>query len=133
MAAKRILGYYTQRFTGLTGTNHTEFRPFDFSTFGLTSRARAIIEVDCVALATSDLGNSYNDYYSARLIYTFVPPTTGSLNATYITFNAGVQLNWSSSAVSSPYGIEIACTGQATSATFTVFCAARIVSFVNND
>lgn len=134
MASKKILDFNSQRFGGLTGTNDVLFRPFDFSTYGLTSVTRAIIEYDCVALATVDTGNTYNDAYSGRMIYTFYPAgPSGALVANYNSFNPGTQTNWSASAVTSPYGIEIACVGQATTKTFTVFCAARIVAFVNND
>lgn len=130
-----ILHWKTKQFTGLTGSSTVNWDTFDFSsapfpTVGFTV-LRAIIDVDCIAIAVNDLGTTYPTNYSVKVVYTWVRSTlSGTITSTFVRLNnTGGQITWAISNTGGAGALRITAVGQATTNSFNILMAARIVAY----
>lgn len=135
--AKRVFDWNVQRFTNVNGATNSNptFVPFDLGSYGTTNSIRFDLEVSCIALQSTDHGNTYPAYYCARVIYTWDPGSsgTGVINATLNLTNQGAtDLTFTTDSGGSLGGrlgqYRVQMHAFNTSA-WTVVCAAKILNF----
>jgi hypothetical protein len=129
--AKKILDFSVNHLTGLTGVAGKEWTPFDFSSYGFTNVMRCVIDFDCVALATTETGSSYNNCYSAKMFYTYLPSgPTGTIVKTLVWEDGGnVDITWFTG-IGTGGGPKLRAQANGTSKTFSICFAARMASMV---
>lgn len=129
---KPVQVWNSQAFRGLTGTASVQFVPFDFSSFGVTSQVRCVLEVECVALASNDAAATYPTVYSAQIVFTWNP--TGNVGTVVKKMNEVTDgtsfIAWNVSGNGTHGSFQVQAVGQGTTNTFDLCCAARIGSFL---
>ncbi|HTQ02951.1 MAG TPA: hypothetical protein VMI54_03810 [Polyangiaceae bacterium] len=130
MASQRVLDWTVTRFTGVTGSASIQFVPFDFSTHGLSNTCRCVIDVDCLALASTDHGATYSNQFIARVVFTWDPTTHGTIVKQVVDANDNTDIQWNLSASGTAGSFQVQAVGRGTTSTFSLCCAARIVSYV---
>lgn len=125
------------RYSGLTGTNSVYLTPFNFGdgSYGNpVNLVRMVAEVNAVALGSTDTGATYPTYYRATFVLSYAPgsPGTCTIVASHVDWNSGgSDLIWSPIAGAvGPASFSVQVAGQATTKTFSIALAARVVSWL---
>jgi hypothetical protein len=118
-------------FSGLTGTANTDLTPFDFSTYGITTLVRCVIDFDIIALPTVvNATNNYGEYYCGSVIYDY--KVTGGVGGAIVLLNvpmqSGVNIHWNAGPGSGNFHVN--ASGQATSLTWSIVMSAVITDWL---
>lgn len=135
--ATETYAWRSVRYIGLTGTNSVYLTPFQFGdgSYGNpVNLVRMVVEVDAVALASTDLGATYSTYYRNQFVLSYAPgsPGTTTIVASGTPWVGSItDIAWTPVAGAvGPASFSVRVDGQVTTNVFTLALAGRVTSWV---